>query len=295
MNFKIIFSQILSLQVCDEYCQHIGSPTNEWDFIDKKYWIVANDPGLSPKGSINCPGGDMIEVNGKMRVNSNPNPYAFNTIETLQKVTCTRWIERNFPERCAAFDQQRWEKSRDEFPQKDMSFCIDPYEWPNKGGAAPWIMVTWDESQKLCESRGKRLCTEDEWTFACEGEEALPFPNGYIRDPQKCNIDRQWFEYDTRRMFPTGTRDSGEELQKLWQGHLSGSDPQCMSPFGVHDMIGNVDEWTVATRPGKYPSILKGGYWGPVRTRCRPATRNHGPGHAFYQQGFRCCADTIKD
>lgn len=37
------------------------------------------------------------------------------------------------------------------------------------------------------------------------------------------------------------------------------------------------------------PATLKGGYWGPVRTRCRPATRAHGPEHAFYQQGFRCC------
>jgi formylglycine-generating enzyme required for sulfatase activity len=60
--------------------------------------------------------------------------------------------------------------------------------------------------------------------------------------------------------------------------------------FGVYDLIGNVDEWTRSAVRGR-PSILKGGYWGPVRTRCRPTTRAHGESHAFYQQGFRCCAD----
>ncbi|MFS8071048.1 MAG: hypothetical protein ACMG6S_32165, partial [Byssovorax sp.] len=42
---------------------------------------------------------------------------------------------------------------------------------------------------------------------------------------------------------------------------------------------------------GERPSILKGGYWGPVRTRCRPATRSHDENHLFYQEGFRCCTD----
>ncbi|MDP9149854.1 MAG: formylglycine-generating enzyme family protein, partial [Myxococcota bacterium] len=57
----------------------------------------------------------------------------------------------------------------------------------------------------------------------------------------------------------------------------------------VYDMTGNVDEYTKSVSPAGSPAILKGGYWGPVRTRCRPTTRAHGPLHAFYQQGFRCC------
>ena len=81
------------------------------------------------------------------------------------------------------------------------------------------------------------------------------------------------------------------ELDRLWQGEASGHAPRCRSPFGVYDMTGNVDEWTTSVMPGERPSILKGGYWGPVRTRCRPSTRAHGETFSFYQQGFRCCSD----
>jgi hypothetical protein len=81
------------------------------------------------------------------------------------------------------------------------------------------------------------------------------------------------------------------ELDRLWQGVPAGSLPKCKSPFGVYDTTGNVDEYTTSLSSKGSPAILKGGYWGPVRTRCRPSTRVHGPEHAFYQQGFRCCRD----
>ena len=56
-------------------------------------------------------------------------------------------------------------------------------------------------------------------------------------------------------------------------------------------MTGNVDEWTRSARSTGFSSILKGGYWGPVRARCRPATRAHNEDFIAYQQGFRCCGD----
>jgi acyl carrier protein len=59
----------------------------------------------------------------------------------------------------------------------------------------------------------------------------------------------------------------------------------------VYDLTGNVDEWTDGKISRGNRSILKGGYWGQVRARCRPSTRVHGEDFACYQQGFRCCAD----
>lgn len=302
MNPVIILAQLLFLDpTCEESCPYIpGKDIQSWDFItENDHWIFIQDKGVSGMESPGCPGSNMININGGMVPDLDSNPYGYGTAEWMQKRACTKWINKEFPERCAQFDQHNWEWMRDSLVRtngrKDMHFCIDRYEWPNREGAAPWIMATWTESKKLCESIGKRLCTEDEWTFACEGEDALPYPNGYIRDSQKCNIDKPWKLYHGSELLPRGTDKCGAELERLWQGHVSGSDPQCVSPFGVHDMIGNVDEWTTATRPGKYPSILKGGYWGPVRTRCRPSTRNHSPNHTFYQQGFRCCSDIKQD
>ncbi len=288
----MLLPQLLALLVStggscnDQSCQAPGKPTS-WGFIDDKQWVFAQEPGVSPAGSSSCPGGDMLRVTGRMAQAAST---LFDSIEELQKRTCTKWITRQFPERCAEFSQTGWEALRAKLPRREMSYCIDPYEWPNRKGAAPWIMVTWNEAAALCESKGKRLCSEEEWTFACEGEDVLPYPNGYSRDKEACNIDRNWKHYEASQLYPRGTVTTGKELERLWQGHVSGSDSSCKSPFGVEDMVGNVDEWTVSSRGGN-PSILKGGYWGPVRTRCRPSTRSHTPIHAFYQQGFRCCAD----
>lgn len=290
MDPTLIFRILLSIPCGGRPCD--PPPTDTWGFIGD-HWVYKIGQGTKPVGSPSCPGGDMVEVKGSSAGDIKPHPYGDGTVEYLQKTTCTKWINKNFPERCSVFDQEKWEQIRSTLPRKDMHFCIDPYEWPNKVGAAPWIMVTWNEAADLCESKGKRLCTEDEWTFACEGEDVLPYPYGYERDSDKCNIDRQWVLYNGSVMLPRGTEQCGAEMWRLWKGHASGADAQCVSPFGVHDMTGNIDEWTVASRPSKHPSILKGGYWGPVRTRCRPSTRNHYPNHAFYQQGFRCCGDPV--
>ena len=167
---------------------------------------------------------------------------------------------------------------------------MDQFEFPNRKNSNPWIFVNFNESEELCKQQGKRLCSEDEWTFACEGEEAKPYPYGYDRDQNACVIDRPWLAY-----HPSGLRPRDQafvELDRLWQGEPSGSMPRCKSDFGVYDLTGNVDEWTTKVRPeGKYKSILKGGYWSRVRTRCRPSTRSHNENHIFYQQGFRCCSN----
>jgi formylglycine-generating enzyme len=148
-------------------------------------------------------------------------------------------------------------------------------------------MVDWNEAGAICAREGKRLCTEAEWT---SGGEAAPYPYGYQRDPEACVIDRSWRAYHGGALFSHDSEKGRAELDHLWQGEASGARPGCRSPFGVYDMTGNVDEWTTSIVPGERPNILKGGYWGPVRTRRRPSTRVHGKDFAFYQQGFRCCS-----
>ncbi|WP_437734098.1 formylglycine-generating enzyme family protein [Sorangium sp. So ce1335] len=176
-----------------------------------------------------------------------------------------------------------------------MRYCVDRYEWPNRKGELPALLVSWREAVKLCEGAGKRLCTEEEFNFACEGEEMLPYTYGYDRDPGKCNIDRPFRQRElSLYRYERCMRDPKckAELERLDQRVPAGSMPGCVSPFGVHDLNGNINEWVV--RPGrKSPerSGLKGGWWGPMRGRCRPTVGFHKEEDYGYEQGFRCCKD----
>ena len=168
-------------------------------------------------------------------------------------------------------------------------FCIDKYEWPNKAGEEPVVMKSWYEARDACQSIGKRLCTQDEWTLACEGPEHLPYPYGYTRDATACNIDKDAIQVNEDALKRPDRRAA--EVARLWQGEASGSRPNCKSPFGVFDMTGNVDEWTVNETGNPHKSALKGGYWSWVRGRCRAVTAGHDEGFRYYQIGWRCCAN----
>jgi formylglycine-generating enzyme required for sulfatase activity len=181
--------------------------------------------------------------------------------------------------------------------QQRKHFCIDDYEHPNREGAIPMVMVSWYEAKRLCEEQGKRLCGDDEWTLACEGPDRRPFTYGWERDSGACNIDKLWRKPDDGLL---AQRDAAPEriaaeIDRLSQRVPSGSMPRCVSPYGAHDMGGNVDEWCVnVTLDGKpYQSIFKGGHWvGGARNRCRPYTESHDETTAYYAEGFRCCADS---
>jgi sulfatase modifying factor 1 len=205
--------------------------------------------------------------------------------------TCLRWMDPQMLQ-CAEFARTPVTQS---CPVKiqHKRFCIDRYEWPNKIGALPRYMASWTEAKASCEAIGKRLCADTEWTLACEGPERQPYPygDGYVRDDRACNIDKPYIWPHPERIYDTRRQD--DELARLDQREASGSRIACVSPYGVHDMVGNVDEWVVnESQAGKpFRGGLKGGYWGPVRTRCRPMTTAHDETFRYYQIGFRCCGE----
>ncbi len=183
---------------------------------------------------------------------------------------------------------------------KSLRFCIDEYEYPNVIGQKPAVMVTWYDAKQACADAGKRLCDDDEWGLACEGPDHVPYGYGWERDATACNIDRPQKEggVNTDALGSSVAAVREAELARLDQRAPIGSFPRCVSPYGVHDMTGNVDEWANnVTRGGKpYRSIFAGGHWvggkdGGARNRCRPRTDSHSEGFRFYAEGFRCCAD----
>jgi sulfatase modifying factor 1 len=234
------------------------------------------DADVSPSDAA-CPP-DMAEVEGD---------YC-----PVVEQKCERWLDPDTKLQCAEFDKA---VGGDECPTKTQHkrFCVDRYEWPNKVGALPRYMASWTEAKASCEATGKRLCSDTEWTLACEGQDRHPYPygDGYARDDRACNIDKPYIWPRPERIFDPKT--SSDELARLDQREPSGQRTACVSPYGVHDMVGNVDEWVVnVSQAGKpYLSGLKGGYWGPVRTRCRPMTTAHDETFRYYQIGFRCCGE----
>jgi hypothetical protein len=236
----------------------VDEPTPEVDAPAKK----------DGAGPTSCPA-DMVLAEGMFC--SNP------------KEECIDWMEdpELFPyARCARFK----EPSTCAGAKSYMRFCIDREEYSKQGESLPLGDTSWTEAKNICEQQGKRLCAEKEWTFACEGEESRPYPYGYVRDSSVCNFEQ----------------DGLVEKGKLRDGRLpKEAKAGCLSPFGVHNMVGNIDEWVVLDHAHyskmnnyrKMNSGLKGGWWGPLRNRCRPTTVDHDEAFHELQTGVRCCAE----
>lgn len=195
--------------------------------------------------------------------------------------------------RCARFEASKCTSTAPE-PRK-MRFCMDRHEYPGKQGELPMTLVSWTDAERICQSHGKRLCSESEFTFACEGEKMLPYTYGHERDAKKCNIDKP-YQTPERHLLPyeqcLANASCAAEYKRVDGREPIGSHPDCVSPFGIYDLNGNANEWV--SQPWREPphrSGIKGGWWGPVRNRCRAITMSHGETYLGYEVGFRCCQD----
>jgi sulfatase modifying factor 1 len=176
--------------------------------------------------------------------------------------------------RCAEFAQ-----SQCVGPRVHKRFCIDRDEYVEGGASLPLGDSSWSRARAICQGQKKRLCKETEWEFACEGEQMSAYPTGPKRDADACNFDKGNL-VDARTGRLRDQRMPAAELDR------------CVSPFGVRNMSGNVDEWVWRDRSvGEWRSALKGGWWMPGRDRCRAATTAHDEDFHGLQTGVRCCAD----
>jgi|SRR5580692_2133923 sulfatase modifying factor 1 len=174
-------------------------------------------------------------------------------------------------------------------------FCIDTYEYPNRAGEKPKSWMSWNQAKTTCESEGKRLATSDEWTFACEGPDIQPLPylDGYHRNRTSCNVDREMPVGIHVLKVSSQSSPDGQALDSLLKP--SGSMLGCVSPFGVHDLVGNIDEFVYNqnghSNRGPFISGLKGGHLAGVRNACRPQTTAHNQSFNWWESGSRCAKD----
>jgi hypothetical protein len=177
-----------------------------------------------------------------------------------------------------------------EGPTTTIRVCMDRFEAPNVRGARPMVLESYVSGKRWCAERGKRLCSEREWELACEGPSHQPLAYGWAVNVKLCNSNKGWKQVDFE-LFDRSKEDAEKETKRLWQGTPSGRYASCMSPFGVFDMMGNVEEWVTAREGRKHAGALMGGFWSKAWTGCRGTNDAHFVQFAFYETGFRCCKD----
>ena len=149
-------------------------------------------------------------------------------------------------------------------------------------GNHPITCVSWGDARAYCRWRERRLPTEDEWEYAARGRSARTFPWG--EDPISCELAVIEGVMSGAEMVPCREETVPGEFDGAPYVLLPvGSVPAGATPDGVHDMVGNVAEWTSdkMLSDGGLAPVVKGGAFETFR---RAGRGGRGGEHT----GFRC-------
>jgi formylglycine-generating enzyme len=198
----------------------------------------------------------------------------------------------------------KWEASLVEIQENGEERLWSPYlpvddghvvKAVSKAGVIPQGYIDRDSAQGACESAGKRLCQVDEWMTACQGPDKTLYPYGNDVNEAACNIHGK---SPLGELFSASFKDYLYDFRVMNDPSLNaldgtvaktGSFKACVNGYGIHDIVGNLHEWT-ADKNGAF----RGGYYQDGHKNgegCKYVTSAHGPTYHDYSTGFRCCKD----
>lgn len=188
-------------------------------------------------------------------------------------------------------------------PVRIAAFSISAYpvtihQWNTHTGASlgghpdwPVTRVSFDEAWAFAVALDARLPSEAEWEYACRASSLSIFPQGGTLCPQDAN-----FLYD----------ESGEPVGRGEPCPVGSHPPNA---FGLHDMIGNVCEWTADHWHASYQNapgdespwldsggserrVIRGGGWDHLPRLLRASWRDWAHESARWDNlGFRLARD----
>jgi len=144
----------------------------------------------------------------------------------------------------------------------------------------PVTHVNAKDAEAFAAWAGKRLPTEDEWEYAARWVDGRTYPWGSTF-PGPENPAAQTVEVTRIKSAGTNPFPSLRPVGTL---------PSGASPFGIHDLAGNVWEWTTTVAEGR--RILKGGSFLSNLNAARSSNRlTDDPDLLHPDVGFRCVKD----
>lgn len=167
-------------------------------------------------------------------------------------------------------------------------------------GVVPQGYISQVQSAKACAAAGKRLCTREEFLVACRGpDQSHYYPYGGItKQKGYCNEGKgssvaKFFGSDSSKWTYENFNDP---RLNQWDGGLArtGQYDRCVSPYGVHDLVGNLHEWGADGADARGRGRFRGGFYGDAEVNghgCLYVTSAHELAYHDYSTGFRCCAD----